>query len=1206
MGLQLGFGIHMYTGIHDFKKITDFDEDMGNKRVVECIHCTFYFLVLHSALVTLLIFFSFFKALLCPFVSWIRGVCWSCGGGCKGGCVGGGCGRTCCSLSRVPLMERVDRAQRAMEMGVTWYVHRHQHWYFTAVEAQAKKQDCGLQGYWFLSVKELVKQVGDHLPDLADENRYAASKRRGRKVGKQLTMALDSLLELSREQRVCDCGDDSSPDETASYLKDLPQTSRCRHDVDACRDFAQAGGYLVMLQVLNSCPEDSDDVHLAASILSGFAAGLSVLTWQPGQSQEIVEMLEHEDFCCCTRQVLKRLGKLMQRTIVPKGKGHCNPQTIVPKGKEDCNAERTQRLQEALVSAICSYAHAASDIAAHLQWHASKVARAGRAQASSVAQAGSAQASSVAQAGSAQGNGIVNVDDERKKHLRMLSNAFTTFCPVGWFLEVQFPQFQAVSDGWFLWLETVRWELTHGGDGIILTTLMDCASRPSDFPRKVVADSIRTLSSLFSRRMIYWHRFDMRHEELPDPFVRITPLKNSADLREGLKKLVVQCCNEDDPLFSVPVFSKLQLAKMLISQDIRDNDEKVVQVLLLCLRCWRRSLGAKELDWLACETVEMLRDVVRSSHNPAEISRFIASSPGGLECLTLMLQPRFPRIAAIRVDTEQDTSDAPVAPLSGDEGRGPSAEGQVDAASSSSSASKGAFRNLFRHVTDARWAGDKQVSIRYSAPAVGLLQDIITTTSGGDQDTREVLNQNFSAFLSSLMCVMMNLTNVKLQGRSLTHGSAEGQRCCSGPCGRSETGQACAKRWFRQILVGFVLLFVESLGHPAWHPPCSCMEKISSVSEEEQDNIIEHLELNVNILLGARYAVSLVNHLIDSRRERLSLAEVKLLIDPLLWLRQVRAPQLHLVLALRDWNEEIKRTITRLLHNIKPFIQGKVESSAPSQEEKEVWKAFLGKLEEQEKKEQQERRNRPQDEPTDSGDRQIHQARGGQLGTGRQKQGTTTSRPPSHPLTIGGAGAQGGGTSDQNADDNGDQLSHNRRQKGRGRGRGRGKFLPDDSDQNRNMELARKQNVSSAEGTNQGVASDATPSGRPILSTDGIDKSMQQASSSGDARDAGRQDPVSSDAYGESTSAQQSQHTGELAQLGSGSTSAQHVQETSDSTAGVRSTESSSHDASQASRGESTSAQENSSLTRLPPAVSGQADTADPEDKNGKRMPLLA
>ncbi|GBG66091.1 hypothetical protein CBR_g55434 [Chara braunii] len=1031
MIIQLSLGILLYLRIDEFKRNPDYKKDAGCRRVVECIMFTFACLVAHSVFVVLIIFFSVLWRFLSERLSNIG--CW---------------GSTSCrerdgSSPSGPgaLMERVERAQRTMETGVAWYVHCHRHSGFTAAEAQADKEQCGLQGYWFYSVKELVNQVGDHVHDLADENRSAASRLRGGRARKERTMALESLLDLSREQRLSDCEDSTLHDETASYLQDLPQTSRCRHDVDAGRDFALAGGYLVMLQVLKCCPEDSDGLPLAASILSGFAAGLSVLTWQPGQSQEIVEMLEHEDFCCCTRQVLKHLGKLMQRTIVPKG-------------KDDCNLQRTQRLQEALVSAICSYAHAASDIAAHLQ-HVALLPR-------------------------AQWNGIVNGDDELTKHMRTLSNAFTTFCPLGWFLEGKFTPFQYSCDGWFQWLETVRWALTRADDGIVLNTLLHCASRPSDFPRKVVADSIRTLSSLFSPRMIYWHRFDMRHVELPELFINISSVKASANLPEGLKSLVVRCCDEDDPLFSVPVFSKLQLAKMAISQDIRDNDENVVQVLLLCLSYWRRALGAKELDWLVCETVEMLRDVVRSSHNPAEIRRFIVDSPGGLECLTLMLQPLFPRIAAIRIDTEQDTSDAPVAPLSGDGGRGdggrgPSAEVQVAAASSSSSASKGVFRNLFRHVTDVSWTGDEQVSIRYSAPAAGLLQDIITTASGGDRETRDLLNQNVSAFLFSLMQMLMNLINLKPLGQSLINGAAQAQRHCFA---RVEKGQACAQRLCQHISAHF-LLFVESLSHPAWHPPCGPMEAITIVSG---DNIMEDLEWNVNILLGARNALRLLDHLIDSRWEKLSVEEIDLLIHRLVRLRQVPAPQLHLVLALPDWNEEIKNKITRLLDDIKPFIQGKVRSSPPlplQPKEREVLTACLNVLQAHDNRKQQETGNRPQDEPTG---RRNPQARGRQVGTGRQKQGTPTSRPPSHPLTIGGAGATGVGSGDQDGDDTVGQLSHNRRQKGKGRGRG--KLLPEDSDQtrkSRSMELARKQNVSSAEDTNQGDAADAPPSGRPIL-----------------------------------------------------------------------------------------------------------------------------
>ncbi|GBG66082.1 hypothetical protein CBR_g55425 [Chara braunii] len=914
MVAQLSLGIHMHQQIPSFKKRPDYPKEMGNARVVECIQFTYACLLSHSVLVGLLIFLPRFWASLAPYLSRVCGICVGCGGCCGGGC----CGSTCCqeaeddssALRDCPLIERMDAAQRVMEMGVTWYVHRHRHWYFTAVEARSNKEQCGLPGYWFYSVEKLVKQVGDHLHDLADCNRHRASRRQGRKVRKELTMAFESLLELSREQRACECGD-GVPDETATYLQDLPQTSRCRIDADAGRDFARAGGYLVMLQVLKCCPQDSEDAQLAASILSGFAAGLSVLTWQPGHSREIIHMLEHPDFSYCTREVLEHLGDQMRRTVaqsipanvppdVPPDVPRITPQANAQASASTCHfssaddesdrrsqegKQDTHKLQGALFSAICSYADMAGDVFAHLRCP---------------------ERSQASQSCRGQGNGRLSVVDPQR-YIRRLSNAFTTFCPLGWFLGGSFPPLDPLEDAW---LETVRSSFTDEMGGIknsILHTLLQCASSSSSFPCKVVTDCIRTLSCLLSRRMIYWHRFDMRHEELPEPFIQISSVNASAELRSGLMDLVVRCSNEDDPLHCLPVFSKLQLAKILMSQDIRDKDEKVVQVLLSCLSYWRRSLGAKELDWLACETVEMLLDLLRTTTQArADIKQLIASSPGGLECLALMLRQLFPRMDAVRIFNPRHTPN------------------------------RQKTQNGLNAGRDGKWAATEHKSIRCSAAAAALLEEMTTIKGDGPDDYGEasILLPNCSGLLNSLKSVINNFCDHKESGAmSNRHGAAEAQGC---PCGSFEISPACMQRLWGCFKARCLLLFVESLGHPAWLPPCSWTEAIDSVSQGERHNSMEDLEYDVNVLLAARNAVSFACHLILSRWPMLSQYQCVVLFPSLVRLLRLTPPgppELHAVLVLKDRSDEIRCKIMSLITVIaalaEEMVNGRTASSLP-------------------------------------------------------------------------------------------------------------------------------------------------------------------------------------------------------------------------------------------------------------------------------------
>ncbi|GBG66098.1 hypothetical protein CBR_g55441 [Chara braunii] len=507
-----------------------------------------------------------------------------------------GCGRSAASASIQsrniggPFLERSDRFQREMETGITWYVHRDRHIEFGPTEALAHGDQCGLHGYWFYSVKELLNIVRSHLPNLKDE--YRGGDERGQEImtGGKLTMALESWFELSRAWKAWDTFDLFVSNETACFIQDLPQTSRCRHDIDAGRDFAQAEGYLAMLQVLICCPPDSVYAELAASTLAGFAAGLSVLPWQPDRDSEdtdfIINMLADDDFRYCTKSLLYVLLDLLE----PYASGASDPTSV-----------QKLRVQEAAASAICSFAHAASDVNALVHCAVGKALRASR---------------------------HLN-DDHPAMRGDFLSNQRT------------------------------------------VSILLSCAQREAS--RNIAADCIRTLSWLWTRRVMYWHRHDLRMtkdneyhraqgatnaimvEDLPPALADMGRDSREVNL-QVLRRLLELCLANPTP-FSA--FSQLHLAKIFISQKVKEADTGVAMLLLECLIYWRRALGTRELDWFAIETIESLRDLlhVASEESKRDLKLKISKSPGGVDCLRLMFNPQVSRIRAVRFSLNMENFD---------------------------------------------------------------------------------------------------------------------------------------------------------------------------------------------------------------------------------------------------------------------------------------------------------------------------------------------------------------------------------------------------------------------------------------------------------------------------------------------------------------------------------------------------------------------
>ncbi|GBG66084.1 hypothetical protein CBR_g55427 [Chara braunii] len=479
----------------------------------------------------------------------------------------------------------MHRARWEMSSGLTWYVHKCRHSFVDA--KYAIFDNCDLAGYWWYSVAELLTMVRKDLTHVVDDYRLWFHSSRSR-----LTLALESLSRLSREHRACEKCDLLDSSNNIRYMQDLPQTSRCRHDIDAGRDFARSQGYFAMFMVLRNWGPYSVQAKLAASVLAGFFAGLPVLPWQPARDKVdkdlILDMLRDEDFRYCTRDLLRVLLQLLE----PYGWG--SPDKI---------ADDKLRVQEAAASAICAIALAASDI-----------------------------------------NAIVNCPVRLRLHeksahfpdnsamrgyVARLSYAFTTICPVGWHLGTDWPT--KFDDAFRGWVADVKERLC---DERTVEILLACAQNEAS--SSIVEDCIRTLSWLWTRRTIYWHRHDKRmKDDFPPPLGKVSEA-NLPDLRYLLYLYV------DRPESLSPLI-RLHLAKIFISQRIREVDKEVSELLLQCLRSWKSVPGTRELDWFATETIESLRDLLHdavedSKESKQHLKRQIWESAGAISCLRWMLE----------------------------------------------------------------------------------------------------------------------------------------------------------------------------------------------------------------------------------------------------------------------------------------------------------------------------------------------------------------------------------------------------------------------------------------------------------------------------------------------------------------------------------------------------------------------------------------
>ncbi|GBG66080.1 hypothetical protein CBR_g55423 [Chara braunii] len=621
--------------VHHSRHDPESADSRGAHRLMECLTPCFSSLVAHSVLGFLLIFSPLLCRILTSFLSALRcltGIRTSrsrrtdpCGSGWGDTCSfcswpwgtapgnddGQGHGQPRLRLIIAKLqglaIERLDRAQIEMEMGVTWYVHYSRHGHFTEEQAQKMGDQCGLPGFWFLGPDKLVEMVQSHMHEVVDEDRHAASAQRRSSSGKQLSMGLQSLEMMSRPQMACTCTG-SVHDTTPSCMQDLPHASRCRFDVDACRDFARAEGFIAMLQVLQSSVPDSNDVALAASIVSGFAVGLAVTSWQPcddpTNENYIQKMLEDEDFRCCSVDLLKCLFSRLR---------HTGPKRV------------KNRIEEAAASAICSFARAARDISAHAEY------------------------SRLYQPRPVDGPLVIR-----------LANSFTTLCPEGWVLASQVPDFQRAEE---VWVSAVKSVLCRQEN---LDTLIECARTPTTSTsnrkqgRTVIADCIRTLSWLYSRPMITWNRFDKRHSrqageggsqanDVPDlsPFASIAGI----EIADRLLSLTQHASRDDYAKSSLSPFSKLHLAKIIVSQRMlhtQDGFSAAAELTLQVLAYWRCALGSKEICWLACEAVETLHDLFDFPDFRLQLIEKIRQSPHLLECLVLMLYHKVSVIRAVR------------------------------------------------------------------------------------------------------------------------------------------------------------------------------------------------------------------------------------------------------------------------------------------------------------------------------------------------------------------------------------------------------------------------------------------------------------------------------------------------------------------------------------------------------------------------------
>ncbi|GBG90108.1 hypothetical protein CBR_g50200 [Chara braunii] len=591
------------------------------------------------------------------------------------------------------------------------------------------------------------------LEDLSDLYDDTPDRRRGTMTRKKINMALASLEDLSRRNKVKACNAFNSG-EMAKHIQDLPQASRCKTDVDASRDFARAQGYLAMLRVIKSSPPNSEYVKIAASILAGFASSLSVLAWQPSP------------------------GRI--------GEGFDSQHRILRDGTARTDMTQGQECGEVQVSHCIPGGDEA-----------------------------------------AEGRGA----QQQIYYKMQLSNSFTTLCPLGWSLETEIPDFHGADT---VWAQAVNSALRRLET---VDILLDAAIRSPNLSSSIVTDCVRTLSSLWSRRMIKWHRFDDELlNDFPQPMALIGDLGRADDVRAKLKLLVNRFSEfTSDSMITAP-FCNLHLAKILISQGIRDVDAQVAQILLQCLCYWRQALSSRELDWFACETIETLRDLFATSTQQIALKQQIWESVGGVSCLTLMLNAEVSVSRSVRFFEEDHQF----------------------------------MDHMVRvpHRREKPWADDAGTHANHCAAAAArLFAELIKSNEVFDMLSQPRANEAFFVTLFNSLHSNLEL-QVELQPEQregvLVRPGTHGLR--TSPAERNTILSSFLNQ-FTGMGNFHILLFeiLESIGNPAWRPGFDLFKDAifaPAIAGKSPKHQLEHFERAVNNLLARVYAARITSYVI--------------------------------------------------------------------------------------------------------------------------------------------------------------------------------------------------------------------------------------------------------------------------------------------------------------------------------------------------------
>ncbi|GBG67549.1 hypothetical protein CBR_g680 [Chara braunii] len=474
-----------------------------------------------------------------------------------------------------------------MELGLIYLRHVREHPAFTADDAKKNVGTCGLPAFWFHDVSELLHIVWQNLPALSS-SQSLVRENRGR-----LTMALEALYDLS-QLRNTGLGHD-----LADVVQDIPQASRFAVDVDFCRDFALSGGYVVLLRVLQCAtnPVCRKEVRLAAFILARVALGLAVIPWQPWRDQrdadadifldsevagKLVEELVHIVARCAGNRVTgtntddeqeedseeeeEDEGEKDDEWEEEDELEEADEWEEEDEGDEEDEGEEEGKLclQETALSAICSFAHAASEMQAHRGW----------------------------------------LQKEPGVPSSRFCNAFTTLGPGDWPLETPTPKFDREEVQNFI--DTIRDVLTCSRTQTLLLEFLRVGQRkPSS--RRLVKDSIRIFAYLLIPRMVYWHRFGETLQDFPPPLWSMDSLPDLSKVMAALKRTATAA--------GLSPFSKLHLAKIFIYLNIQGSVHEDFVRLCDCLEYCSEVRGRREIDWFTREVLDTVRDWFKATRS---------------------------------------------------------------------------------------------------------------------------------------------------------------------------------------------------------------------------------------------------------------------------------------------------------------------------------------------------------------------------------------------------------------------------------------------------------------------------------------------------------------------------------------------------------------------------------------------------------------